>query len=133
MTGCIFHHAVCFRNPFLFQPSAWLGKSTYLDSSCTKWLCATQEHRVNFSKINEEEKGYFKFKNNKTMTDASEVLTTSIIREMSHLMMEAVSTSETLVNIYQTTLHNIPDDSHPHTHGGNLKSNLMKIIVPCQH
>jgi hypothetical protein len=27
-------------------------------------------------------------------------------------MTEAVSTSETLVNIYQTTWHNIPEDSH---------------------
>jgi hypothetical protein len=26
--------------------------------------------------------------------------------------MEAVSTSETLVSFYQTTQHNIPDDSH---------------------
>jgi hypothetical protein len=28
------------------------------------------------------------------------------------LMMEAVSSSGTLVNIYQTTWHNIPEDSH---------------------
>jgi hypothetical protein len=28
------------------------------------------------------------------------------------LMMEAVSTSETSVNFYQTTRRNIPDDSH---------------------
>jgi hypothetical protein len=39
------------------------------------------------------------------------------------LMMEAVSTSETSVNIYQTTLRNIPGDSHLHTHRReNLKS-----------
>jgi hypothetical protein len=39
------------------------------------------------------------------------------------LMMEAVSTSEMLVNFYQTTLHNIPEDSHPDTcHHENLKS-----------
>jgi hypothetical protein len=36
------------------------------------------------------------------MTDVSEVLTASIIRAIT-LMMEAVSTSETLVNFYQTT------------------------------
>jgi hypothetical protein len=30
------------------------------------------------------------------------------------LMMEAVSTSETPVNFYQTTLRNIPEDSHLH-------------------
>jgi hypothetical protein len=28
------------------------------------------------------------------------------------LIMEAVSTSEKLVNFYETTLHNIPEDSH---------------------
>jgi hypothetical protein len=28
------------------------------------------------------------------------------------LMMEAASTSETLVNLYQTTRRNIPEDSH---------------------
>jgi hypothetical protein len=39
------------------------------------------------------------------------------------LMMEAVSTSETSVNFYQTTQRNIPEDSHLHTrHRKNLKS-----------
>jgi hypothetical protein len=33
------------------------------------------------------------------------------------LMMEAVSTSETSVSFYQTTRHNIPEDSHLHTRG----------------
>jgi hypothetical protein len=36
----------------------------------------------------------------------------SIIRAMSTLMMEAVSTSETSVNFYDTTRRNIPEDSH---------------------
>jgi hypothetical protein len=40
------------------------------------------------------------------------VLAASIIRVMSHLMMEAASTSETLANFYQTTQHNIPEDNH---------------------
>jgi hypothetical protein len=40
------------------------------------------------------------------LTDISEVLTESII------MKETVSTSETYVNIYQTTWCNIPEDSH---------------------
>jgi hypothetical protein len=31
------------------------------------------------------------------------------------LMMEAVSTSEKLVNVYQTTRHNNPEDSHLHS------------------
>jgi hypothetical protein len=31
-------------------------------------------------------------------------------------MMEAISTSETLVNFYQTTRRYIPEDSHLHTH-----------------
>jgi hypothetical protein len=30
------------------------------------------------------------------------------------LMMEAASTSETMVNFYDTTQHNIPEDSHFH-------------------
>jgi hypothetical protein len=32
------------------------------------------------------------------------------------LMMQAVSTSETCVNFYQTTRRNIPEDSHPHAY-----------------
>jgi hypothetical protein len=32
------------------------------------------------------------------------------------LTMEAASTSETTVNLYQTTQHNIPQDSNLHTH-----------------
>jgi hypothetical protein len=46
-------------------------------------------------------------------TDVSEVLTVSFIRAMSTLMMRAVSTSETSVNIYETTRRNIPEDSQP--------------------
>jgi hypothetical protein len=54
------------------------------------------------------------------LTDLSEVLTATII--LITLMMEAVSTSETLVNFYQTTERNIPEDSHLHTsHHENLK------------
>jgi hypothetical protein len=49
-------------------------------------------------------------------TDASEVRAASIINEMSirtiiTLMMKAVSTSETLVNFYQTTRYYNPEDS----------------------
>jgi hypothetical protein len=43
------------------------------------------------------------------LTGVSEVLTASNITA---LMMEAVSTSETLVNFYETTRRNIPKDSH---------------------
>jgi hypothetical protein len=32
------------------------------------------------------------------------------------LMMEAASASETLVNFYQTTRRNNPEDNHLHTH-----------------
>jgi hypothetical protein len=45
------------------------------------------------------------------LTDVSEVRTASIIA----LMMEAVRTSETSVNIYLTTRHYIPEDSELHT------------------
>jgi hypothetical protein len=42
-------------------------------------------------------------------------------------MMEAASTSETSVNIYQTTQRNIPEGSHIHTHRReNLQSHLEK-------
>jgi uncharacterized membrane protein YkgB len=61
-------------------------------------------------------------------TDVSEVLPVSIIRAIS-LMMAAVSTSETSANIYQTTRHKNPEDSHLHTRRReNLKSQL-KILL----
>jgi hypothetical protein len=45
------------------------------------------------------------------------------------LMVEAASTSETSVNFYQTTWHNIPEDNHLHTrHHENLKSNPILVI-----
>jgi hypothetical protein len=53
------------------------------------------------------------------------VLTVSIA-----LMMEAENTSETFVNFYQTTWHNIPEDSHLHTHcRENLKSHQIKTCL----
>jgi hypothetical protein len=42
------------------------------------------------------------------------------------LMMEAESTSQTLVNFYQTTRHNNPEDSHLRRE--NLKSHLYQTI-----
>jgi hypothetical protein len=47
----------------------------------------------------------------------SDVLTASFIRAVTFimliaLMMGAVSISETLVNLYKITWHNIPEDSH---------------------
>jgi hypothetical protein len=45
-------------------------------------------------------------------TNVSEVCTASIIREIIALMMEAVQTSETLVNSYQSTQRYNPEDSH---------------------
>jgi hypothetical protein len=49
-------------------------------------------------------------------------------------MMEAASTSETLVNFYQTTRRYNPEDSHIHIHRReNLKSYSVKfpLIVCC--
>jgi hypothetical protein len=44
------------------------------------------------------------------------------------LMMEAVSTSKTSVNIYQTARRNIPEDSHLHNlRRENLKSHITEI------
>jgi hypothetical protein len=45
------------------------------------------------------------------LTDVSEVLTAFVIKAIA-LMKEAVSTSETSVNFYKTTLRNIPEDGH---------------------
>jgi hypothetical protein len=58
-------------------------------------------------------------------TNVSEVLTASIIRAITHrLMMEAVSTTETSVNFYQTSRRDIPE-SHLHTcRRKNLKSHI---------
>jgi hypothetical protein len=63
----------------------------------------------------------------KKFTDVSEVLTAYIIRAIA-LMTEAVCTSETSLNFYQTTRHNIPEDSHLHTRGReNLTSHQNTI------
>jgi hypothetical protein len=44
------------------------------------------------------------------------------------LLMEAASTSETSVNLYQTTRRNNLEASHLHTRRGmNLKSHLIKL------
>jgi hypothetical protein len=45
------------------------------------------------------------------------------------LMMEAASTTETMVNLYQTTQRNNPEDSHLHTHRcENLNLTLITIV-----
>jgi hypothetical protein len=45
------------------------------------------------------------------------------------LMMEAARTSETSVNLYQTTRRNITEESHVHTRRReNLKSHAMKVF-----
>jgi hypothetical protein len=50
----------------------------------------------------------------------------SIIRAMTALMMEAASTSERLVNFYQTTRRKDPQDSLIHTRRSeNLKYHLI--------
>jgi hypothetical protein len=44
--------------------------------------------------------------------------------------MEVASTSKTLVNFYQTTQHNNPEDSQLHIHHHeNLKSHDKQIIL----
>jgi hypothetical protein len=46
------------------------------------------------------------------------------------LMMEAVSSSEIVVNIYQTAWCNIPEDGHLHTHcRENLKYHLIFSLI----
>jgi hypothetical protein len=59
----------------------------------------------------------------------SEVITAAIIRPA--LMMEAVRTSETSVNFYETTRGNIPEDSNRHTRRHeNLKSHCQSMFLP---
>jgi hypothetical protein len=46
------------------------------------------------------------------------------------LMMEAVSTSETSVSLYQPTRRNIPEDSHLHTRRRkNLISHIQGLVA----
>jgi predicted transcriptional regulator len=60
-------------------------------------------------------------------TNVSEVCTAYIIRAL----MEAVQTSETLVNSYQSTQHYNPEDSHLHS---NIllkeKLQILKMSYP---
>jgi hypothetical protein len=50
------------------------------------------------------------------MADDSEVLTASIIRATSALIMKVISTSETSISFYHTTRLNIPEDNHLNTY-----------------
>jgi hypothetical protein len=67
----------------------------------------------------------------KRLTDVSDVLTVSIIKVMR--IMQAVNTSETSVNFYQTTWNNIPETGHLHlaleanTH---KHTNMHKDMIP---
>jgi hypothetical protein len=56
-----------------------------------------------------------------------------MLRRVIALMMQAVSTSETSVNFYQTTRRNIPEDSHLHHHLLLLlcKHKHINMIVNC--
>jgi hypothetical protein len=51
-------------------------------------------------------------------------------------MTEAANTSKTLVNLYQTTLHNNPEDSHhyfPHVVGKPNNKNIHKLWINSRH
>jgi hypothetical protein len=57
------------------------------------------------------------------------VLAATINRVMMALMMEAASTSETLVSFYQTTRRNNTEDSHLHIRRReNLKCHNTKLL-----
>jgi hypothetical protein len=45
------------------------------------------------------------------------------------LMMEAASTSETSVNLYETTWCSIPEDSHLHSHCCDEISTILNTVV----
>jgi hypothetical protein len=57
------------------------------------------------------------------LTDVSEVLTVSIIA----LIMEAINTSQNLVNFYETTRRNIPERFIHTRRRENLKSHKIKF------
>jgi hypothetical protein len=63
------------------------------------------------------------------LTEVSEELTVSIIRVVITLMAEAVSSSEILVSIYKTTLHNIQEDRHLISVSSNFKTHNHKSII----
>jgi hypothetical protein len=47
-------------------------------------------------------------------------------------MMEAISTSETLVSFYETTRRNIPEDNRFHIrHRENLKPHMKSFYLLC--
>jgi hypothetical protein len=53
----------------------------------------------------------------------------SLVEVYHALMMQAASTSETVVNVYQTTWRYNPEDSHLHTHHReNLKSYVVNFV-----
>jgi hypothetical protein len=65
------------------------------------------------------------------LADVSEEFPASIIREITP-MMEAASTSETTVFLYQTTRRNSPEDSHFHTRRHenlNLKNTTVNLMM----
>jgi hypothetical protein len=47
------------------------------------------------------------------------------------LMKEAVSTSETSANIYQTTRRNIVEDSHLHTRRRESPASSVVLLIGC--
>jgi hypothetical protein len=58
------------------------------------------------------------------------VASCSLVEVFITLMMEAVITSETLVNFYQTTRRNNPEGSHLHSRRrDNLKSYISYLFV----
>jgi hypothetical protein len=67
------------------------------------------------------------------LTDVSELLTAFNIMAMMALIaliMEAVNTSETSVNFYETTRRSIPEDYHLHTRRReNLKSQDFRVVL----
>jgi hypothetical protein len=65
------------------------------------------------------------------LTRVSEDLTASTIMMMTTLTMEAVSSSETLVSMYQTPRCNIPEDGHLHFFKPTLNSKPKSFWLWC--
>jgi hypothetical protein len=61
------------------------------------------------------------------LTDVLDEITASTTA----LMMETVSSSETLVNFYQTTWCNIPEDSHLHCISKKIGTQTSLSYITC--
>jgi hypothetical protein len=106
--------------PSLNKAQIWFYKCTIWNFSLLRHTKATRNH------IPEDQNQHGE------ISDSHIGEYASIIRAIIVLMMEAVSTSETMVNFYQTTRHNIPEDSflqNQHLHRRENSKSQTKFVI----